>query len=74
MDRDIAVMATEIRRERVERARRTPMGLKLAAGGELFDYAAGITMGGIRMQNPSLSDEQVLAELKRRLELKSRRD
>ena len=68
-DADISSLADSIYRERVERARRQPLIDRLLAGGELFDYACGITKAGIRAQNPTFTDEQVLAELRRRLVL-----
>jgi hypothetical protein len=62
------------RREEIERARRQTFEQKFLAGAELFDYACEITKGGIRMQHPEYSDQQVLEELRRRLALRARRE
>ena len=49
-------------------------GQKFLAGAELFDYACEITKAGIRMQHPDWNDEQVVDEIRRRLELRFRRE
>lgn len=74
MDDQIKQLADNLYQERVERARRMPPAEKLLAGGDLFDHACSITKAGIRMQNPHYSEEQVLAELRRRLEMRRRRE
>lgn len=56
----------------VEAARRQTFAQKFIAGAELFDYACRITESGIRMQHPEFSDEQVRAEVRRRITLGSR--
>ena len=53
----------------VEAARRQTFAQKFWAGAELFEYACAITEAGIRMQHPDFSDEQVRAELRRRIAL-----
>lgn len=63
----------DLRREELEDARRMSEAEKLRAGGELFDYACWITKAGIRMQNPAANEKQVLELLRRRLELRARR-
>ena len=42
----------EIYRERVLRARRTPIEQKVLAGAELFEQACQVTCRGIRLENP----------------------
>jgi hypothetical protein len=59
-------------REDIEQARRMNFQQKFIAGAELFDYACGITKAGIRWQNPSFNEEQVMSELRRRVALGER--
>lgn len=67
-----SALADDIYRERVLRARRTPLEEKFLAGEELFEYACSITMAGIRNQNPSFSEADCRRELNRRLEWRER--
>jgi hypothetical protein len=53
--------------EEIEQARRQTFAQKFLAGAELFDYAEQIAIGGIRLQHPDFTDQQVRAELRRRL-------
>lgn len=70
MDDDgIAELADDIYRDRVARARVRPIADKLLDGGELFEYACGISKSGIRFQNPHFTEDQVRAELRRRLDI-----
>lgn len=71
---NIPELAQEIRRERLSRARRTPPDEKILAGEELFHWAAGVTLSGIRDQNPELSEKQALDVLRRRLANRRRRN
>ena len=64
----------QLRREEIATARRMSFAEKFMAGAELFDYACEISRDGIRMQNPHFTDEQVAAELRRRLLLYKRRE
>jgi hypothetical protein len=57
----------ELRRDDLEQARHMTFEQKFWAGSELFDYACQITMAGIRHDDPSFSEEQVLNELRRRI-------
>ena len=57
----------------IEDARRGTFEQKFLAGAHLFDYACEATKIGIRMQNPQFDDAQVMDELRRRLEVGSRR-
>jgi hypothetical protein len=63
------VPIVDLEREAVEDARAQSFARKFLAGAELFDYACEVTKSGIRMQNPEYDDEQVLAELRRRIAL-----
>lgn len=62
----------ELYRERVLRARRTPMEEKILAGPRLFDLACRIAMDGIREQHPEADDEEVRRLLRQRLDLRDR--
>lgn len=53
--------------EEVTDARRQSFAQKFLAGAELFDYAEQISLGGIRMQHPEFTEEQIRAEFARRL-------
>ncbi len=61
-----------LRREEVADARRLSIAQKLALGGDLFDAACQVTLSGIRMQAPGISDEAAWAELRRRLDMRRR--
>lgn len=56
-------------REDIEQSRRMTFEQKFLAGAELFDYACGITKAGIRWQNPSFDEAQVMTELRRRVSM-----
>jgi hypothetical protein len=62
----------ELRREEIEDARKLSVSQKLALSGDLFDMACQVTLSGIRMQNPGVSEEQAMAILRERLEWASR--
>ena len=68
----IRELAEEIYRERVLRARRTPIEQKLLAGAELFECACQVTCDGIRDQNPGIDESQVQQILRDRLALARR--
>jgi hypothetical protein len=68
----IKELADELYRERVLRARRTPIEQKIFVGAELFDYACEITCAGIRHQNPGVDEATVQAMLRDRLALARR--
>ncbi|MBC7855887.1 MAG: hypothetical protein IAF94_20865 [Pirellulaceae bacterium] len=60
--------------EKVLRARRTPIDVKIMDGPRLFDMNCALARGGIRSQFPNYSDEQVERELRRRLAIARRID
>jgi hypothetical protein len=62
----------DIYRERVLRARRTPIEQKVLAGAELFEFACQITCAGIRQENPGADEARVQALLRDRLALARR--
>ena len=65
-------LADEIYRERVLRARTTPIDQKFLAGADLFEYACRLTCDGIRHQNPGIDEAQVQQILRERLALRRR--
>ena len=68
----IKELADDIYRERVLRARRTPIEQKILAGPELFDFACQFARAGIRDQNPGADEAQVEALLREQLALARR--
>lgn len=60
----------EIYMDKARAARAASIEDRLWAGEELFRYAAGITMMGIRHQHPDADEAQVLEILKQRLALR----
>ena len=64
-----ASLANELRRDKIEAARRMSFAEKFLAGAELFDYACLVSMAGIRSQFPDFDEAQIQAELRRRLEI-----
>jgi hypothetical protein len=60
----IRELADAIYKERVLRARRTPIEQKIAAGGELFEGVCERMAAGLRHENPG-ADEATIQELLR---------
>lgn len=58
-----------IYRERVLRARRTPIEFKLRAGGELFEEVCQRMADGLRDENPGADEATIQDLLRRRLAL-----
>ena len=58
----------EIFRDKVLRARQQSPGEKLVLGFELFEKALVRMRGGVRAQFPHFTEEQVEAEVNRRIE------
>src|SRR5262249_52923965 len=65
----IKELADDIYRERVLRARRTPMEQKIQASGELFEGACQRMADGLRDENPGADEETIQQLLRRRLAL-----
>jgi hypothetical protein len=65
----IQVLADDIYRERVLRARATPPEQKLLDSLRLFELPCRIMMDGIRNENPQADDLQVQEILARRFDL-----
>jgi hypothetical protein len=62
----------DFRREAIEEARRMTFEQKFLAGPDLFDMACEFTKAGIRYQNPTFTEQQVIEELRRRIALGER--
>ena len=60
-------LVDQLHREDLDQAKGMSPAQKLWAGGDLFDSACQWTLAGIRAQNPGISDEDALRELRRRL-------
>ncbi len=65
----IRELADAIYRERVLRARRTPIEQKIAAGGELFEEVCERMADGLRDENPGADEATIQELLRRRLAL-----
>jgi hypothetical protein len=61
-------------RDKVRRARQTPMDQKMLDGPRLFDMNCQIMRSGIRAQHPEFDEAQVEKELRRRLAIARRID
>jgi hypothetical protein len=59
----------DIYRERVLRARRTPIEQKISASGELFDGVCERMAAGLRDENPGVDEATIQQLLRRRLAL-----
>jgi hypothetical protein len=59
----------DIYRERVLRARRTPIEQKISAGGELFEGVCERMADGLRNENPGADEATIQELLRRRLAL-----
>jgi hypothetical protein len=59
----------DIYRERVLRARRTPIEQKIAASGELFDGVCERMTAGLRHENPGVDEATIQQLLRHRLAL-----
>jgi hypothetical protein len=68
------VLADQIYRARVMRARNAAPESKVLAGQRLFEAACEITLLGIRNQDPSFSEEQCRQVLRERLAWRRRRE
>jgi hypothetical protein len=65
----IQELADDIYRERVLRARRTPIEQKIFAGAELFEGVCERMAAGLRHENPGADEATIQELLRRRLDL-----
>jgi hypothetical protein len=70
----IKALADAIYKDKIARARAKDPVEKLLDGFRLHEYACGITLAGIRNQNPGISDADALRILKERVALQRRMD
>lgn len=59
----------QLRRDKIEAAKRMTPEQKLLAGGDLFDLACAAALAGIRMRHPAIGDEEAQRLLRERLRL-----
>ncbi|MCH5372558.1 MAG: hypothetical protein JJ992_01175 [Planctomycetes bacterium] len=69
VDPEILKLQNEIYRSRVLRARQMTIGERVADGFRLFRWGMKIMRGGIRAQYPAFTEEQVEAEVARRMRI-----
>ena len=67
---DIKQLADAIYRDKVRVARTIPPAERIKTGLELYEYARGFNMAGIRHQFPNYSDEECRREFTRRIALR----
>ncbi len=67
VDPDIKALQDAIFWEKVERAKRTPIAERIAAGPELFDEMIELIRGVIAGQHPEYTPDDVSREISRRL-------
>jgi hypothetical protein len=70
----IQELADAIYKDKIARAREQDPIEKLLDGFRLHEYACGITLAGIRHQNPGISDADALQILKERVAMQRRWD
>ena len=70
-ERDTALQR-EIYREKVERARSVPVTQRFLLGPQLFDMGMQWMRSGIRSRHPEFNEEQVDAEVERRMRIADR--
>jgi len=70
----VTSLQDEIFLSKLEQARRMSVGEKFFAGPELFDMGLMMMRSGIRARHPGYTEEQVRAEVFRRLEIAKRID
>lgn len=74
MGEEIRQLAEDIFREKVLRARRTPVDQRIEQGPQLFDWAVRQTLDGIRHRYPDADENRVRAILAKRMRIKRRLD
>ena len=73
-DRSIRSLQDDILRSKVEQARNMSIAEKLMAGPRLFDANMALMRAGIWTAHPEYSDDDVQAEVLRRLKIAKRLD
>ena len=67
MNSEFQLLADELYRERVQRARRTPLEVRLLQGPDLFDLGCETMLMGLRVQMPNASEDELMSALRQRL-------
>ena len=67
-------LLSQMRRERIERARRMSPADKLAAGLQLYSLAIECMRAGVLLQNPGADETQIRTVIRRRLQNMRRKD
>lgn len=67
MSNEFQALADELYRERVLRARRTPLEIRLLQGPDLFDLGCETMLMGLRVQLPNASEDELQNALRQRL-------
>ncbi|MBS0266923.1 MAG: hypothetical protein JSS02_33660 [Planctomycetes bacterium] len=68
----IQILADEIERERISRARNTPPAEKFLVGIRLFESSCRLIAAGVRQQFPDADESQVAEIVRQRLEIARR--
>lgn len=68
MNEEFKPLADALYRERILRARRTPLEARLMQGADLFDFGCEAMLMGLRVQMPGASEEELRSALRRRLD------
>ena len=74
VDPETRQLQNEIYRSKVLRARQMSIGEKMALGAQLFDQNMAIMRASIRTDHPDSTEEQIEAEVGRRLAIAKRLD
>jgi hypothetical protein len=67
MNEEFRPLAEALYRERVLRARRTPLEARLMQGADLFDLGCETMLMGLRVQMPGASEAELKSALRGRL-------
>lgn len=68
-DAELQALMADIDRQRVERARKTPIEQKFLAGFRMYMRSRMLMKAGARMEFPDASEEELERIIERRLEL-----
>lgn len=70
VDLETKAMQDEIYRSKVLRAREMSIGERMALGPKLFDEGMSLMRSSIRSDHPDFNDQQIEAEVTRRLKIR----
>lgn len=72
MTAEIQAEAREQRRRKIAQARRMSSRERLFAGAELFEMACEVSLAGLKSQHPKASENELLEELRRLVNLREK--